>query len=35
MEMINNQISQVDKFSLLRNMSPGNTRKIDKLMIEL
>ena len=33
--MINNQISQVNKFSLVRNMYAKNTRKIGKLMIEL
>ena len=34
-EMINNQISQVNRFSLVRNMSARNTREIGKLMIEL
>ena len=33
--MINNQISQVNKFSLVRNMYAKNTRKKGKLMIEL
>ena len=33
--MINNQISQVNKFSSVRNMSARNTRNISKLMIEL
>ena len=32
--MINNQISQVNKFSLVRNMYAKNTRKIGKLMTE-
>ena len=35
LEMINNQISQVNKFSLVRNMYAKNTRKIGKVMIEL
>ena len=34
LEMINNQISQVNKFSLVRNMYAKNTRKIGKLMTE-
>ena len=34
-EMINNQISEVHKFSLVRNMFARNTREIGKLMIEL
>ena len=34
-EMIKNQISQVNKFSLVRNMFARNTREIGKLMIEL
>ena len=34
-EMINNQISEVNKFSLVRNMFARNTREIGKLMIEL
>ena len=34
-EMINNQISQVNKFLLVKNMSTRNTREIGKLMIEL
>ena len=32
--MINNQISEVNKFSLVRNMYAKNTRKIGKLMTE-
>ena len=32
--MINNQISQVNKFSLVRNMYAKNTTKIGKLMTE-
>ena len=35
LEMINNQISQVNKFSLVRNMYAKNTIEIGKLMIEL
>ena len=34
-EIINNQISQVNKFLLVRNMSTRNTREIGKLMNEL
>ena len=34
-EMINNQISQVNRFSLVKNMSARNIREIGKLMIEL
>ena len=34
-EMLRNQISQVNKFSLVRNMFARNTREIGKLMIEL
>ena len=34
-EMVNNHISQVNKFSLVRNMSARDTREIGKLMIEL
>ena len=33
--MVNNHISQVNKFSLVRNMSARDTREIGKLMIEL
>ena len=33
--MVNNHISKVNKFSLVRNMSARNTREIGKLMIEL
>ena len=35
LEMIKNQISQVNKFSLVRNMYAKNTIEIGKLMIEL